>query len=56
MLLATGTSSISEAEVIYAGAQGLIRKGPTFVDDLRERVSQMVLVNVYERVFSDVSS
>jgi len=40
MIFATGSSSITEAQVITAGAQGLIRKGkPSFVPDLLAKVS-----------------
>ena len=43
MLFATATSSITEAQVITAGAQGLIRKcNPSFVDDLPAKVSQLL--------------
>ena len=40
ILFATATSSIKEAQVITAGAQGLVRKGtPAFVDALPSRVA-----------------
>jgi CheY-like chemotaxis protein len=42
VLFVTGTSSISETQVIIAGAQGLIRKNTSFVDELRVRVSQLI--------------
>jgi len=43
MLFATGSSSITEAQVITAGAQGLIRKGkPSFVFDLLAGVSDIL--------------
>ena len=43
MLFATGSSSITETQVITAGAQGLIRKGkPSFTTDLLERVTQLL--------------
>ena len=43
ILFATATSSITEAQVIRAGAQGLIRKAATsFPDDLPSRVSQLL--------------
>ena len=43
MLFATGSSSITEAQVITAGAQGLIRKGkPSFTADLLKRVADLV--------------
>ena len=42
VLFVTGTSSITETQVIIAGAQGLIRKGTSFVDELPVRVSQLV--------------
>ena len=43
MLFATATSSITEAQVITAGAQGLVRKnGKCFSDDLLARVALLV--------------
>jgi DNA-binding response OmpR family regulator len=42
VLFVTGTSSISETQVIIAGAQGLIRKGTSFVDELPVRVSSLI--------------
>jgi CheY-like chemotaxis protein len=43
ILFATATSSINEAQVITAGAQGLVHKGAaSFVDDLPVRVSQLL--------------
>jgi CheY-like chemotaxis protein len=43
MLFATATSSITEEQVITAGAQGLVRKGvSSFVDELPARVSQLL--------------
>ena len=43
ILFATATSSITEAQVITAGAQGLIKKGATsFIDDLPAKVSQLL--------------
>jgi CheY-like chemotaxis protein len=42
ILFATGTSSIIEAQVITAGAQGLIRKSVSFTDELKSRVSQLL--------------
>ncbi|MFL6228108.1 MAG: response regulator transcription factor [Pyrinomonadaceae bacterium] len=43
MLFATSTSSITEAQVITAGAQGLIRKvSASFTSDLPARVSQLL--------------
>ena len=43
MLFATATSSITEAQVITAGAQGLIRKATkSFMDDLPAKVSQLL--------------
>ena len=45
MLFATGSSSITEAQVVTAGAQGLVRKsGKSFPDDLRARVAQLLNV------------
>ncbi|MCA1594570.1 MAG: response regulator [Acidobacteria bacterium] len=45
ILFATATSSITEPQVITAGAQGLMQKGrPSFVDDLPARVSQLLRV------------
>lgn len=43
MLFATGASSILEAQVMTAGAQGLIRKGiESFTADLLTRVSELL--------------
>ena len=43
MLFATGSSSIKEAQVITAGAQGLIRKGrASFTGDLLSKVSDLL--------------
>lgn len=43
MLFATGSSSITEAQVITAGAQGLIRKGKSsFTADLLTNVSELL--------------
>lgn len=43
ILFATATSSITEKQVITAGAQGLVRKATaTFNDDLPARVSQLL--------------
>jgi CheY-like chemotaxis protein len=43
MLFATATSSITEEQVVTAGAQGLVRKGTaSFTDDLLTRVSQLL--------------
>ena len=43
ILFATATSSIKEAQVITAGAQGLILKnGDSFIKDLLARVSQLL--------------
>ena len=43
ILFATATSDITEAQVITAGAQGLVRKTTrSFTDDLRSRVSQFL--------------
>jgi DNA-binding response OmpR family regulator len=43
ILFSTSTSSITEAQVITAGAQGLIKKdGESFVDDLPAKVSQLL--------------
>jgi two-component system response regulator HydG len=42
ILFATGTSSITEAQVIHIGAQGLIRKDTAFTDKLTARVSQLL--------------
>ena len=43
MLFATGSSSITEAQVITAGAQGLVRKGvPSFSVDLLAKVSELL--------------
>ena len=43
ILFATATSSITETQVMTAGAQGLIRKdGDSFIGNLRARVSQML--------------
>lgn len=45
ILFATASSSITEAQVITAGAQGLIKKGSTsFPDDLTVRVAQLLKV------------
>jgi CheY-like chemotaxis protein len=45
ILFATATSSITEAQVITAGAQGLVRKASaSFQDDLQARVSQLLKV------------
>lgn len=40
ILFATTASSITEEQVITAGAQGIIKKGVLFANDLRTRVSQ----------------
>ena len=43
ILFATATSSITETQVITAGAQGLVQKGGTsFIDNLRAKVSQLI--------------
>ena len=42
ILFATGTSSITEAQVIHIGAQGLIRKEAAFTDKLTARVSKLL--------------
>jgi DNA-binding response OmpR family regulator len=42
ILFATATSSITESQVITAGAQGLIRKGTSFSDELPARVSRLL--------------
>jgi CheY-like chemotaxis protein len=43
ILFATATSSITEAQVITAGAQGLIKKGSTsFPSDLPVRVAELL--------------
>lgn len=42
ILFATGTSSITETQVITAGAQGLIRKDAAYTDNLVNRVSQLL--------------
>ena len=43
MLFATSTSSIAEAQVITAGAQGLVMNGaPSFVEALPERVARLL--------------
>ena len=43
ILFATATSTITEAQVITAGAQGLVRKGTnSFTDDLLSRASQLL--------------
>lgn len=43
MLFATSSSSITEAQVITAGANGLIRKGkPSFTVDLLAKVSDLL--------------
>lgn len=43
MLFATGSSSITEAQVITAGAQGLVRKcEPTFTSELLARVAELI--------------
>ena len=43
MLFVTGTSSITEGQVITAGAQGLVRMGTaSFVDDLLSKVSRLL--------------
>jgi CheY-like chemotaxis protein len=43
ILFATASSSITEAQVIAAGAQGLIRKnGTPFIDTLAARVDQLL--------------
>jgi CheY-like chemotaxis protein len=43
ILFATSTSTITEAQVITAGAQGLVRKATaSFIDDLQARVSQLL--------------
>lgn len=45
MLFATSSSSITEAQVITAGAQGLIHKGDaSFTEDLLSRVSELTRV------------
>ena len=35
----TGNSSLTEAQILKAGAQRLIRKGPDFTEDLNQAVS-----------------
>jgi CheY-like chemotaxis protein len=43
MLFATATSSITEAQVITAGAQGLVKKAiASFTSDLPAKVSQLL--------------
>jgi CheY-like chemotaxis protein len=43
ILFATATSSITEAQVITAGAQGLVKKdNADFIKSLPERVSQLL--------------
>ena len=43
ILFATATSSITEAQVITAGAQGLLKRiAATFTDELPMRVSQLL--------------
>ena len=42
IVFATTASSITEAQVITAGAQGLVKKGVLFADDLRTRVSHLL--------------
>jgi CheY-like chemotaxis protein len=42
IVFATATSLITEAEVIAAGAQGLIRGGPSMPEDLPAKVSQLL--------------
>jgi CheY-like chemotaxis protein len=42
ILFATGTSSITETQVITAGAQGLIRKNLSFTDELTARVDKLL--------------
>ena len=43
ILFATATSSITETQVMTAGAQGLIRKGTaSFMNDLPAKISQML--------------
>jgi two-component system response regulator HydG len=42
ILFVTGTSSITEAQVIKAGAQGLIRENVSFTDELTTRVTQLL--------------
>jgi two-component system, OmpR family, response regulator len=43
MLFATATSSITEAQVITAGAQGLVKKaGKSFPEELLVRVAQLL--------------
>lgn len=43
ILFATASSSITERQVMVAGAQGLIRKdGAAFTDDLPARVAQLL--------------
>jgi CheY-like chemotaxis protein len=42
ILFATATSSITETQVITAGAQGLIKKAVVFTDSLPARVSQLL--------------
>jgi CheY-like chemotaxis protein len=43
MLFATGSSSITEAQVITAGAQGLVRKGtPSFAAGLLVKVAELL--------------
>ena len=43
MLFATASSSITEAQVITAGAQGLVRKDDgSFIDKLQSRVAQLL--------------
>lgn len=45
VLFATATRSITESQVITAGAQRLIRKaGPSFADELRAAASQLMKV------------
>jgi CheY-like chemotaxis protein len=43
ILFATATSSITEEQVITAGAQGLVKKGTkSFIDNLPAKVSQLL--------------
>jgi CheY-like chemotaxis protein len=42
ILLWSGVSSITEQHVTTAGAQGLINKGPDFIDKLEEAIQQLL--------------
>jgi CheY-like chemotaxis protein len=44
ILFVTGTSSISEAQALKSGANGLIKKtGHRFIEELRQKVRQILL-------------